>query len=108
MPFCPKCKYEYCEGIEECPDCNIKLVKKLHEEIKPEHIDSELVQVGSFLTITDAEMARVRLEGEGVESVVMDSISPNLYVGFSLVNGGVRLMVRLEDIDRAKKILLDD
>ena len=29
MPFCPKCKYEYKEGIKICADCNVELVDSL-------------------------------------------------------------------------------
>lgn len=29
MPFCPKCKYEYKEGIKICSDCNVELVESL-------------------------------------------------------------------------------
>lgn len=32
MPWCPKCKLEYVEGIKVCPDCNVELVEKLNEE----------------------------------------------------------------------------
>lgn len=29
MPFCPKCKYEYKDGIKICSDCNVELVDSL-------------------------------------------------------------------------------
>lgn len=29
MPFCPKCKYEYIEGITKCADCGCDLVEDL-------------------------------------------------------------------------------
>lgn len=29
MPFCPKCRYEYREGITRCPDCDELLVSEL-------------------------------------------------------------------------------
>lgn len=32
MPWCPKCKYEYREGVKKCSDCNIELVEVLSEE----------------------------------------------------------------------------
>ena len=31
MPFCPVCKCEYVEGIENCPDCKVPLVDTLEE-----------------------------------------------------------------------------
>ena len=36
MAWCPKCKYEYVEGIEICPDCGCELVDQLPEENIPE------------------------------------------------------------------------
>lgn len=34
MPWCPKCKMEYREGIEICSDCKIELVSELPEEME--------------------------------------------------------------------------
>ena len=31
MPWCPKCKLEYVEGIKICPDCNAELVDSLDD-----------------------------------------------------------------------------
>lgn len=48
MPWCPKCKYEYREGIEKCSDCKIPLVSyypmgEYHEEEESEYITDENV-----------------------------------------------------------------
>lgn len=108
MPFCPKCRYEYREGIEKCPDCDMKLVAKLHEKPHEDFIDTELVVVARFMAVADAEMARLKLNGQGIESVVMDTVSPGLYVGFTMATQGVRLMTRAEDADRARTTLEGD
>ena len=34
MPWCPKCKNEYVEGITTCADCGVELVDELPEEIE--------------------------------------------------------------------------
>ena len=39
MPYCPKCRYEYREGIEECPDCDVELVEVLPTEQEQEKAD---------------------------------------------------------------------
>lgn len=34
MPWCPKCKMEYREGITVCSDCKIELVEELEQEVE--------------------------------------------------------------------------
>lgn len=36
MPWCPKCRNEYIEGITTCVECGVELVDELPEEINPE------------------------------------------------------------------------
>ena len=35
MPWCPKCKNEYIEGITTCTDCGVDLVDELPKETDP-------------------------------------------------------------------------
>jgi len=105
MPFCPTCKYEYREGIEKCPDCDVKLVAELKSSID----DSELVTVATFINRSDAEMARLKLETHDMDSAIFGSgVSTGVYVGFTVDTSGVRLMVRAEDAAQAVKILNED
>jgi len=64
MPYCPKCKFEYHEGVNKCPDCWKRLVPRLPEQEGPK--DMELVPV--FATYDQGEAAAVKgiLEGEGI------------------------------------------
>lgn len=41
MAWCPKCKYEYREGIKICADCKIPLVEELTDEIIRANADME-------------------------------------------------------------------
>lgn len=40
MSYCPKCRYEYREGIKECPDCDVALV----EEMPPEDENNDVLR----------------------------------------------------------------
>jgi hypothetical protein len=65
--------------------------------------DTELVVVGTFLNQIDADMARGALEAAEIESIVSaddaGGLRPHLWMG------GVRLLVRAEDVEKAEKIL---
>jgi hypothetical protein len=65
--------------------------------------DTELVVVGTFLNQIEAEMARGALEAAEIESMVSaddaGGLRPHLWMG------GVRLLVRAEDVEQAEKIL---
>jgi hypothetical protein len=65
--------------------------------------DSELVEVGSFLNRIDAELAQGALDAAEIESVVSaddaGGVRPHLWMS------GVRLLVRAEDVERARELL---
>lgn len=48
MAWCPKCKYEYREGITVCADCKIPLVAELTEEAMRMYADSEEPEMISY------------------------------------------------------------
>ncbi|MBQ7841742.1 MAG: hypothetical protein IJ390_14830 [Lachnospiraceae bacterium] len=57
MPWCPKCKYEYVEGIKVCADCGCELVdslSNLKEEETPEY-DEEMDKYDKYLEETANE-----------------------------------------------------
>ena len=102
MPFCSVCRYEYVEGVAKCPDCGAKLVDVLPEEppdSEERPVPAELVTIATFMTPVEAEMARVRLESQGIQSVIADEIIGR--TDFPLVFGGVKVRVRAEDARRA-------
>jgi hypothetical protein len=65
--------------------------------------DSELVEVGSFLNRLDAELAQGAMEAADIEAVVSaddaGGLRPHLWMS------GVRLLVRAEDVERARELL---
>ncbi len=66
--------------------------------------DDDLVAVRTFGTQIEADLARGALEAAGIESAISaddaGGTRPHLWVG-----GGVRLLVREEDAERAAEIL---
>jgi len=71
MPFCPKCKYEYVNGIEKCPDCDEELVFMLPTEFPPSHPEffnttDEVVTVFTAKDAIEAEIVRGLLESAGI------------------------------------------
>lgn len=65
MPWCPKCRNEYIEGITTCVDCGVDLVDELPEEIDPGapvvlcHVDTEEIaeKLISYLRYGDLKTA---------------------------------------------------
>ena len=40
--YCPKCKAEYVEGVNICPDCGVSLVDELAPKERPSPEDLDL------------------------------------------------------------------
>ena len=105
MPYCPDCRYEYREGVEKCPDCDVELVEALPEEPEPESKDPNLVCVASYPHQATAQTARIRLESYGISSALINETVSQVHPGAVFADGGVRVMVRKEDLDKAREAL---
>ena len=69
MPFCPKCKYEFVDGIKKCNECGCDLVDNLDDitnESDEEIMDNE--------NIINAELENANL-GETYESLEDGNVS---------------------------------
>ena len=67
MPFCPKCRYEYKEGVLVCPDCDLTLVAELHEENIETRPDEEpWGDIGSTGDETELRLVMGWLETAGI------------------------------------------
>jgi hypothetical protein len=66
--------------------------------------DETLVTVGTYPNKIDAELAQGALEAADIESMVSADDAGGLQPGF-WVGEGVKVLVRAEDAERAKKVL---
>lgn len=64
MPWCPKCKSEYVEGMTQCADCKVALVDELGEET---HEDTEFVSV--------KDIPVIEVEDDGKEDIERPSLT---------------------------------
>ena len=73
--------------------------------VEPEH----LVRLARYPTVFDAERAKAVLESEGIDSVIETNGAPGIFgPGFQgPVPGGVGVLVRSSDVDRAWQVVVD-
>lgn len=67
-------------------------------------MSSNLKPVRKFATEAEAQIARAKLESEGIQAVVMTDDAGGMLPQFQMVEG-VRLMVREDSLDDARRIL---
>jgi hypothetical protein len=109
MPFCPHCRYEYEAGVSECPDCLVKLVVELLEEVIVPVEEEEYVELHTLPGKVYAEMVQEVLEKEGIECVIKtDVLASGLLADSAHVAGSeCRILVLKRHQKQAAKILND-
>lgn len=70
MAWCPKCKYEYREGITVCADCKIPLVDELTDEIIRANIDNDEPENISY----DEEQITFNMDEEQLDEETIEQI----------------------------------
>ncbi len=63
---------------------------------------ADLVVLSTFGSTTDAEIAKGRLDGAGIDSMVRSDNAGGMYPAI----GRAELLVRFEDVDKAKDALI--
>lgn len=102
--ICPKCEYEYVDGITVCADCGTKLIDKSEFEGHLVH-PSDWQIVYTTGESYKAQMLKANLEGAGIECTLLqqnDSSFPT--VGDLSV---IKLLVRKSDSENALEIIND-
>jgi hypothetical protein len=65
----------------------------------------DLVTVTTFADVPEAELARQRLQLEGVTAFVLSAQTTGVMPFLTASSGGVRVQVKREDLAKAKEIL---
>jgi hypothetical protein len=68
--ICPKCEYEYINGITVCPDCGTKLVPIEEYNGKLAHSSSWVI-VYTTDALYEAEGFKANLEGAGIQTTIL-------------------------------------
>lgn len=106
--YCPKCKAEYVETITVCPNCNLKLVKKLSENPADDFVEFvTILKTGNQAitaiakSILDEAEIKYFATGEHMQGVF------GMGLGFapSATFGEVEIKVSKEDREIAEQLL---
>lgn len=104
MPFCPECKGEYLEGYRHCAFCNVELVDKLPEGVKPEPL-IKLVDIHEVQGSAEASIVESLLKAHGIECSATGHNVHGVYPFTVDGLGRIRILVKEEDAGRAGEIL---
>jgi len=99
--FCPKCRTEYREGFYVCVDCDSDLVHELPPEEKPEFID--YVEIMGTYNPADVALIKSILDTENITYY----FKAEHFMYVRPLAEPVRLMVKTDEVEKAKEILRD-
>ncbi len=101
MLSCPNCQMQYGNETSRCEACNIPLVDSLPQETAIEDDGSlDLVELASFVNVSEAEMIQELLERNGIETVVQGEIDP---IGIASRAESTKLLVEKKDFAQAQE-----
>ncbi len=72
MAYCPRCRFEYREGVTHCPDCGAELVAELppEEEFTLPTPETELVELCRMTDPNQAEVIKAALQEAGIATLL--------------------------------------
>ena len=107
MPFCPKCRDEFQDWVEVCPDCGVALVDELPAPPKPpkkEGFDDRIMRIATAPNEAVAHIWAGILEEEGIPCLLQSPyLQSSMYSVFS--NQPYLIYVLKTNAHRAKKLL---
>lgn len=111
MPFCPKCRDEFENWVQICPDCHVKLVAKLPlappaAKLPPAHDNRDnIVTIASSRHPEEAYIMSEKLKAAGIQAFVADENMTGMYGMPPLSTWGTRVQVFESDAAEAVRLL---
>jgi hypothetical protein len=105
MPFCPKCRVEYIEGIKTCEECETNLIETLPQALEGSGRDVDLVEVWRTQGEVEAQLIASLLDSHGIQSMFSGE---SLRLTHGLTVDGlalVKILVRPEDTKLACDVI---
>ena len=102
--ICPKCEYEYIDGITVCPDCNSELITNENYEGHLIHPDDWVI-VYSCAEDLEANMLKSNLESADIETLILNQNDHNFPVIGDL--SVIKVLVKKTDAQDASAIIND-
>ena len=103
MPFCPTCKREFPDRVEECPDDKTALVDELPFQVV-EGDSTTWVEIASVGSLDEANLIQGFLDAEGITAQI-----ENLQFGMEPTNfgmmGDIRVYVSASDESKAQALM---
>jgi hypothetical protein len=70
-------------------------------------MEDKMVVVGQFDTPENAHLAKIDLEGAGIEAVIENDVLPSIGLFYTMPTCSVKLLVRERDAEQARRVLQD-
>ena len=77
MAWCPKCKCEYVEGVDQCADCGCELVEHLTDEPE-ERFTESLPESPEEEGLTEYFQGSLEEEGAVFRQAAMEKAAPQI------------------------------
>lgn len=102
--ICPKCEYEYVDGITKCADCGSELIAVEDFEGDLVHPDDWVI-IKTFSEEYEANMVKANLEGAEIETLLLGQKDRSYPAVGDLAI--IKILVKKSDAEDAAQIIED-